>query len=196
MAARDSKDNTASVLDALTFGLFICDPTSAVVFANRAAEELTRTRAITCPEPGRQLCVGSGGESRRLQALVSQAATGGAGGAMQITNPDGNAVLVAVVTSLPQPDGEFGGRAVVALRPVRDTPAFTEDMLVALYGLSASQAAIALMLYNGVSAEEIAAARGVKISTIRSHISAIYLRTGAGNQPDLVRLLASLPPLR
>jgi DNA-binding CsgD family transcriptional regulator len=44
--------------------------------------------------------------------------------------------------------------------------------------------------------EEIAAERGVAISTLRTHFAEIFARTGAENQRDLIRLLGMLPPVR
>jgi DNA-binding CsgD family transcriptional regulator len=84
----------------------------------------------------------------------------------------------------------------VSLRSAHDRPAFTETTLSALFRLSPAQASIALALHRGQTPEEIAIERGVKISTLRSHLAEIFARTGAENQRDLIRLLGLLPPLR
>src|SRR5262249_26591094 len=125
-------------------------------------------------------------------------AAGGPGGLIQVSDRERNPALIAVIGPLPlRPASDVAsGRVLIALRHIRDMPAFTEGMLTSLYRLSRSQAAIALLLYQGKTTEEIAAMRGVKISTIRTHLSEIFARTGSENQLDLIRRLSNLPPLR
>jgi DNA-binding CsgD family transcriptional regulator len=53
-----------------------------------------------------------------------------------------------------------------------------------------------MALHSGRTPEEIALERGIKISTLRTHLAEIFARTGAENQRDLIRLLGLLPPLR
>lgn len=192
-------DLAASTLDALAIPMIICDAQGRLVFANRAAEDLARgTQSLRLRPGGHPIGVPVAAEARRLLALIGHAASGGAGGVIQISDGERDAALVAVVSPLRlrfAPERP-SGRALIALRWLRETPAFTASMLASLYGLSPSQAAIALMLFQGMTAEAIAAARGVKISTVRTHLSEIYLRTGADTQIDLIRRLATLPPLR
>ena len=65
-----------------------------------------------------------------------------------------------------------------------------------LFSLSRTQAAIALSIFGGKSPDEIAAERGVTISTLRTHLAEIFARTGTENQRDLVRLFGMVPPIR
>jgi DNA-binding CsgD family transcriptional regulator len=68
--------------------------------------------------------------------------------------------------------------------------------LAGLFRLSPAQAQIALALYSGRSLEDIARDREIKISTLRTHLTEIFARSGTETQLELVRLLAMLPPLR
>ena len=93
-------------------------------------------------------------------------------------------------------DGDRGiGHVMLSLRHARDTPAFDATLLEHLFGLSPTQAGIALALFNGRSPEEIALERGIKMTTLRTHLTEIFLRTGTETQRDLMRLLGTLPPL-
>ncbi len=65
-----------------------------------------------------------------------------------------------------------------------------------MFGLSPSQASLALALYNGSTVEAFAETRGVKISTVRSHLAQTLAKTGTANQRDLVRLIGMLPTVR
>jgi DNA-binding CsgD family transcriptional regulator len=68
-------------------------------------------------------------------------------------------------------------------------------MLAKLFRLSRTQSSIAAAIFNGRSPEDIATARGIKISTVRTHLADIFLRTKVKTQRDLIRLIGSLPPL-
>ncbi len=85
----------------------------------------------------------------------------------------------------------LGGPAVlvVSRNRVRRSEA---EILQTLYALSASEAAVAAMIGEGAAPEEIAAARGVGRSTIKSQMKAVFAKTGVNRQNQLVRLLRDL----
>src|SRR5690606_9161871 len=78
----------------------------------------------------------------------------------------------------------LGSRAAEVLvlisgaHPLR-TPA---ARLIALFGLSAAEAEVAVALSLGGHPEEIALQRGVRISTIRTQLSSILSKTGTARQ--------------
>ena len=135
--------------------------------------------------------------ARRLAELLHDAANCGDGGVMRATGRDGKSPLIILVSPLPRGLVFSGsGHALVTLRSAADDPSFSAQTLCGLFGLSRAQAEIALAIFNGRAPEEIAAERGVAISTLRTHLAEIFARTGAENQRDLIRLLGMLPPVR
>jgi DNA-binding CsgD family transcriptional regulator len=54
--------------------------------------------------------------------------------------------------------------------------------------LTQTEETIIALLGTGLTAKEIAHARGVKLSTVRAQIRSIYDKTGIRRQVDLVRL--------
>jgi DNA-binding CsgD family transcriptional regulator len=62
-----------------------------------------------------------------------------------------------------------------------------------LYGLTAAEAELALLLADGLALAQAAEARSVKISTARSQLLSVLRKTGARGQSDLMRILAALP---
>jgi DNA-binding CsgD family transcriptional regulator len=191
-------DMRAAALDALAFGAVVCNGAGRVAFCNAAAEELARAGAGIVLGRKNRLGALVPAEGQALALLIHDAASGGAGGALRLTGRDGSTAILVLVTPLPgNLRGELGGgHALVALRPTHDSPAFTSALLGALFGLSPVQAAIALAVFDGGSPEEIAAKRGIAVSTLRSHLAEIFARTGTESQRDLIRLLAMVPPLR
>ncbi len=191
----------AAALDALAFGVVVCEAAGRVVLTNKTAEALGRGGAgIILGDRRKGLGAVVPAEASALAALVHDAALGGPGGVMRLTGRGGGTELVALVTPLPRNFGLGGNRhstyALVTLRLARDSPSFSAEMLTALFGLSPAQAAIALAIFDGKAPEEIATERGVAVSTLRTHLAEIFVRTGAENQRDLVRLLGMLPPVR
>ena len=63
------------------------------------------------------------------------------------------------------------------------------------HGLSAAEARVLTLLCHGTPPNEIAAQIGVAISTVRSQIGNIRIKTGAESIRALVRQVAVLPPL-
>lgn len=63
-------------------------------------------------------------------------------------------------------------------------------LLEALFDLTRSEARVASLLVEGKSVEEIAVAQKVAQNTVRMHLKAVFTKTGARRQAQLVSLLA------
>ncbi len=187
----------SAALHAIAFGIVVCDAEARTVHANAAAESVGRQVAVRLANPMRAISARTPEETRRLTAIIQQAARNGRSGLMRMHDSHGRVAVIALVKPLlPLRRKPAGGYALLALRPVREVATFTETMLAALFQLSSTQAAIAFALFEGQSVEHIAAERGIKVSTVRTHLAEVFVRTGTDTQRDLVRLLGSLPPLR
>jgi DNA-binding CsgD family transcriptional regulator len=186
-----------ATLDKLSFAAVVVDGNGRIVFANAKAEDFNRARA------GLTLCGGRIGCVVPRQAvefikLIRGAARGEPGGAIRLTDAAGAAGLLTVVSPMPRrlresPDGI--GLALVAASREKDSPVFLETIVAQLFGLSRSEAQVTCAVVAGATLEEIAARRGVKISTVKTQIEASFRKTGAENQRDLVRLVGKLPQL-
>ena len=89
--------------------------------------------------------------------------------------------------------GTVPGRALVLLRnlgPASGLPAST--LLRDLFGLTRSEAEVARALAGGATKARVAAERGLRETTIRTHVRALLDKTGAANLRELERLLAGL----
>ena len=62
----------------------------------------------------------------------------------------------------------------------------------AVLGLTRMESRVAVLLAEGMSVREVAAATGRKESTIRSHVKQMFARHGLSRQAELVRLVLSL----
>ncbi|MEH2614110.1 helix-turn-helix transcriptional regulator [Bradyrhizobium sp. AZCC 1693] len=101
-----------------------------------------------------------------------------------------------VLKTLPVPPAArspfLGARAVLALSDLEGTATVNPDILGKVFELTPAQAMLAGKLATGSSMETAAAELGVTVETARTHLKAIFNRTGTHRQGELVALLNRL----
>ena len=106
------------------------------------------------------------------------------------------ATVPASVSVVPLP-GAAGGRCAVLLMLGKQR--VCEELTVQGYatgrGLTPAVSRVLAKLCRGQRPDQIAAESGVRISTVRTQIGSIRLKTGAGSIGALVRQVSVLPPL-
>lgn len=112
--------------------------------------------------------------------------------AIAITRPSGKpawGLLVKPIEHL----SWMGSKGIPALALfVRDPDGTLEApsyLAQQLFHLTPSEAVLSIQLCNGLSLEEAAKALGIKHNTARAHLRAIFSKTGARRQTELVRML-------
>jgi DNA-binding CsgD family transcriptional regulator len=83
--------------------------------------------------------------------------------------------------------------ALVIIEDPADRDPNLAASLAGMYGLTASEAELAGLLADGLTPEEAADAREVRLSTVRTQIQSLLQKTDARRLTDLVRLLARTP---
>jgi DNA-binding CsgD family transcriptional regulator len=109
-------------------------------------------------------------------------------------------VLAALVSPLParlaaaEPEGRgrVPGQALVLLRELTAAAPPRAALLRELFGLTAAEAEVARGIVGGATKSEVAGARGLSETTVRTQVRAVLAKTGAANLRDLERLLAGL----
>jgi DNA-binding CsgD family transcriptional regulator len=182
-----------AALDSFNIGIVICDGAARVVFTNAAARALNREGPLRLR--ARTIQAATIEDTRALTALIHDACAGAQWGAICLSGRDGVGALPALVRPLDAMESGRKGLALLALGSRAHNPWINEPTLAKLYQLSRTQASIAIAIFRGQSPEEIASERGIRISTVRTHLAAVFQRTRSHTQRDLVRLIGSLPPL-
>lgn len=186
-----------AAMDAYAFGAVVCDMDGRIAFANAAAHDEVLSGSGIAFLAGNRVSSVSRHEAEPLARLVRETALGGAGGVVWLSDRQGLPGLLALVSPLPRRDaGARPCQVLISLRRLSGNASFTKATLIGAFRLSPAQAEIAIALYEGETVEEIAARRDVKMTTMRTHLAEILLRTGAESLRDLIRLLARIPPLR
>ena len=190
-AALDRLGQAAAVLDA-EGRMALCN--------SRAGAFLCRGAGLRLRAGGQVEAPGQPGATATLHGLVRSAASGVAatdkpGGWMQIPRLDGAPVSVLVAPLPAAPDGPAGflaGRQGMALMIVFDPDEAApvgESALRQRFGLTAAEARVAALLAGGKPPAAIAAALGLRPSTVRQSVKAVLAKTGTHSQVELLRAL-------
>ncbi|HEV7265101.1 MAG TPA: helix-turn-helix transcriptional regulator [Falsiroseomonas sp.] len=191
----------AAALDRLGQAALLVTADARVLLANRAAEAILVEGSGLLLARGR-LAACRPADTTRLQRLVADAATAAAGGPVALPRGEERTPLAAFIVPLPRPaglawlsSGELPA-AVIFVRDPESTSSPTARQLTDLFGLTPAQAALAFEVACGGDGGLPAAARRLRIAhaTARAHLAAVFAKTGAHNQVELVRLLLGCGP--
>lgn len=178
-----------AALESLNVGIVVCDRAARVQFANAAA------RGGPLRFRGGTIQAATQDETRGLAALIDEGAAGAQWGAMCLSGRNGDGGSPVLIRPLDASGTGRRGLVLLVLGARELNPWINEATLSKLYQLSQTQASIAIAIFQGQSPEEIASERGIRISTVRTHLAAVFQRTRSKTQRDLIRLIGSLPPL-
>jgi DNA-binding CsgD family transcriptional regulator len=196
--AERSRDAEAliSAFDRLVLGVVFVDENERVSYANKSAAELlgvapgfTDAATLASPIPDER--------TRAWRRLLKSNATDRRS-AMLFAHPEDGRPLQVLATRFSWGEQEGAaaarfGRAMFIGDPRRRSgdPA---GILHELFGLTPSEARLALLLVADCSVEEAAGLLGITLATARGVLKTIFAKTGTNRQASLVRLLLSGPP--
>ena len=186
------------MLDATGLGTVQLDARGRIVAANDRARNILRTGDGLLDSDG-VLSARAPRDNDSLQDLLGRAlapsGARGAGGSTLVGRPGRLPPLVVHVHPVHGRETDFQGWPVAVLVLVVD-PAGGADIdpgvVAAGLDLTGMQSRVAVLLAQGMSVPEIAAATGRGESTIRSHVKHAFARHGLRRQAELVRLVRSL----
>lgn len=184
-----------TAMDAITTGIVVLDGYGRVLRANARAERLlapnaqrTRTRRAgrTAPAGGRLRLPGAAIEAVRTSPTTS--------GLVTLERPGLSSVeLLAVRLG----DGDHGrladARTVLFVVDPSDADGLEEADLEVAFDLTPAEARLAARLVAGDTVQAAGRALGIRITTARTHLSRIFLKTGTTRQPELMRVLLAVP---
>lgn len=70
--------------------------------------------------------------------------------------------------------------------------ALEADTLTRLFGLTASEARLAIVLGDGIALKQAANMLGVSLNTVKTQLQQVYLKSGVASRARLMKLLAAL----
>jgi DNA-binding CsgD family transcriptional regulator len=190
----------AGAVNRMLLGIVIFDQNGTIIESNQEAQRILAEKdgIRLC---GNTLCVDSTHESRELQSMIrialSASGTAAAGpgivDAMSVSRPSGLAkygVLVRAIPLGPWSESKQRPALAVFLRdPESNAAQPSNELLRKLFGLTRMEAALAMLLTEGLTLDEAAERMDVRRNTARTHLRSIFCKTGVTRQTMLVRLL-------
>ena len=185
------------LLDTTGLGIIQLDRRGRIVEVNDSARDLLRTGNGLFDAHG-FLFARSPEDNTDLQGLLTRALppfrAQGVGGSTILRRASA-LPLVLHVNPVARQETDSRSWPVAALVLVVDPESRTRidpDMVRAALGLTGMESRVAVLLAEGRSVAQIAAAFGRKESTIRTHVKHMFAKHGLSRQIDLVRLVLSL----
>ncbi|MNQ08793.1 hypothetical protein D3C85_215930 [compost metagenome] len=182
-------------LERMGIGSILLDEDGGICRINRAAEEILAEGDSLQLHNGMLEAVAPR-DDRRLWRLIKQAAAGRNGTglveAIALDRGGQRGGLSVLVRSIPLSASAEAGRAAAVELILRDSsrPAQpSEPLLRQLYQLTPAEASLAVLLGEGLTLEESASRLGISRNTARTHLRAVFAKTGVKRQTALVQLL-------
>jgi DNA-binding CsgD family transcriptional regulator/PAS domain-containing protein len=193
-----------AMLDRNPLAIILLDDKGRVILANRAARDLGKD-ADGVRLTGEALTLLRQTDDMKLQRLIGEAlrttTDSGArpGGAMSALRPSGKRPFSILVSPLPHNSfimTTLHPAACVVIADPEKRDLVPADRLRAVYGLTQSEARLAMPLAAGEGLPSAAASLGISYATARTQLAAIFRKTETRRQGELVKLLlTTLPPL-
>ena len=186
------------LLDATGVGIVHLDVRGRIVAANDRVRDALRT-GDGLFDNGGFLYARRRDDDACLQTLLKRALPAfgarGAGGSMMVRRSEALLPLALHVNPVSGQDTGFPGSPVAALVLVVDPVhelGIDPAVVAAALDLTGMESRVAVLLAQGMSVREVAAATERKESTIRSHVKHMFTKHGLSRQTELVRLVLSL----
>jgi DNA-binding CsgD family transcriptional regulator len=182
------------VLDEIDYGMLVVAANGALRYSNQLAKNELHSNGPLGLSQG-QVRGHQPSDQCQLQLALADAVRGRR--RLITLGHNGSSLSVAV---LPMPGGEEDeetGEPLALLTFGKRHPCetLTVDFYARSQGLTGAEARVLQALCGGAKPKEIAAQNDVAISTVRSHICSIRVKTQTANIRELVDRVAKLPPI-
>ena len=185
----------ADILNNLNTSIFLVDSDGAILHANAAATALQRAGELLRAVRGR-LTASDAAAEQSLRDVLTAAGSGGIDGkgvALPLSARNGEHYVAHVLPLAAGDAHQTGANSAVAAVFVRKaeldalSPA---DVIGKAYNLTPTELRVLLAIVDVGGVPEVAQNLGVADTTIKTHLSRLFEKTGAGRQADLVKLVA------
>ena len=197
--------NLAESLDGLSASMFLVDSSGRVLHANTAGRRVLADADVLRVAGGR-LAAGDPTVDQELRDIIAATAQGdtalGAKGiALPLIDREGVRYVAHTLPLASEVRRTASGCAATLAIFVNKTAIVTPSLPEAIaraYKLTLTELRVLLAIVDVGGAPEVAEALGIATSTVKTHLSRLYEKTGARRQADLAKLVAgfSTPLLR
>jgi DNA-binding CsgD family transcriptional regulator len=188
----------SDILDGLSSGMILVDAHGRIVHANAAGNAIVESADFLRSICGR-LVVSDPPVNAALREILVAAGAGDAvlgikGIALPLTALDGERYVAHV---LPLTSGArriaglaYNAAAALFIRKATLEAFAPPEVIGEMYKLTPTELRVLLAIVDIGGVPEVAAALGVAVTTIKTHLSRLFEKTGVARQADLVKLVA------
>jgi DNA-binding CsgD family transcriptional regulator/PAS domain-containing protein len=188
----------SDVLDGLSAGMILVDANGRIVHTNNAGNAILDASDFLRSVCGRLVASDPAINAALREILVAanagDAALGVKGIALPLTAHDGERYVAHVLplTSGARREAGLAYNAVAALfiRKASLEPFSPPEVIGEMYKLTPTELRVLLAIVDIGGVPEVAAALGVAVTTVKTHLSRLFEKTGVARQADLVKLVA------
>lgn len=190
LAARD--DMLTSIFAASDSATLAVDANGYVLLSNEAADSLLRSGRFLSTRRG-QLRAASESSRKDLDAAL-HAATDGTNGSSSscLLQADDGAFVISTLTPLRTSRRSPAALLTVAEQRPRNDSDILSGHLQKAFGLTPSEADVAMRLAGGAAVREIADSRRSALATVRTQVKSLLSKMNARKQSDVVRVIGKL----
>jgi DNA-binding CsgD family transcriptional regulator len=180
------------VLDEIDYGLLLITQGGALRYANQLGlQELTRGGPLLL-EHGR-LHTRAPLDQVPLHGALADASRGKR--RLFTVGHNGGSVAVAAVPMPPADDDTHEPMVLLVFGKRSASETLTVDFYARSHGLTGAELNVLKRICAGMKPKEIAREHGIAISTVRSHICSIRIKTQTDSIRELINRVAVLPPI-
>jgi DNA-binding CsgD family transcriptional regulator len=197
-ARTDDNAVFADLLDGLGSALFLVRPSGQIVHMNAAGRAMLAAGSMAYA-PGGRIAVRDPSANRALAAALTATeggddAVGRAAVAIPLST-DLTESHVAHVLSLTsgarrRSGHAYSATAAIFIRKVAADVGHLPDAIARHFRLTPSELRVLNAIVDSGGVPDVAAALGVSVPTVKTHLGNIYDKTGTGRHADLVKLIA------
>jgi len=188
----------SDVLDGLSSGMILVDASGRIVHTNNAGNAILDAGDFLRSVCGRlvasDLAINAALREILVAANAGDVALGVKGIALPLTAHDGERYVAHVLplTSGARREAGLAYNAVAALfiRKASLEPFSPPEVIGEMYRLTPTELRVLLAIVDIGGVPEVAAALGVAVTTVKTHLSRLFEKTGVARQADLVKLVA------
>lgn len=186
----------AGAVDQMKVGAIILDETGRVLSANQRARDWLASRDGVALRDD-MLVLDTRQQTRELQERISRVVAnqqvGGAGmvEVMRIPRSSGRefGLVLRPVPASQRNEAEAVPAVAIFLSDPLEQAEAPVQVIKQLFGFTPAEATLALLMANGLTLDEAAVEMGVSRNTVRTHLRAVFAKTGVTRQPMLVSLI-------
>lgn len=192
-AARLESAASIEALERAAMAVLVVDGQGRLRFANAVAEAQLRNGVIAFSRE--HVHAGSTDATRVLHRAIRSASAAGLAETVSLPRPDGRGPLpVTICPAGASIASAVGGDTRLVLLLFSIAPVSLEKTYLArAFGLTPAETRLLTALVEGERLSDYAARTSIRVTTVKTHLRNLFLKTGEQRQADLIRRVMSEP---